>query len=184
MFQQTKYLNIAQFESAWQLQYWYYLLLTHFYKNPHDIGDIISGLFIALEFLEPSILRYTQCLCCWKHKHNQFLEFRTLQHQHFRLDAFPAQSAMHWDHILHLIDTLVLAMPLYVLIQSIVVFLQEKISQFFRIWDLTTAMFTTFDVLQLLSARPLEPYTTSIQCGESHRAICFAICSVNVVLQV
>ena len=46
-----------------------------------------------------------------------------------------------------------------------------------------TATFTTFDVLQLQSARPLESHTRPIQYAESPRDIHFVIRSLAVALE-
>jgi len=68
-------------------------------------------------------------------------------------------------------------------IGSVVVVLQAQISPIFGIWDLITAIFTTFDVLHVQSARLLESHTRPTQCGKSHRAIRFAIWPLVAVLQ-
>jgi len=61
--------------------------------------------------------------------------------------------------------------------------LPAQICPIFGIWDRVTATFTTFDVLQLQSARPLESRTRPIWCAESHRSILLAIRSMVAVPQ-
>jgi len=61
--------------------------------------------------------------------------------------------------------------------------LQAQISSIFGIWDHARATFTTFDVLQLQSARSLESRTGPIRCAKSHRAILLAIWSMVAVPQ-
>ena len=67
--------------------------------------------------------------------------------------------------------------------QPVIGVLQAQTSPIFRIWDHATAKFTTFDVLQLQSARHLELGPRHAQCIESLCAIRFVICSVVAVPQ-
>ena len=99
------------------------------------------------------------------------------------LDMVPLQSTRHWGLRTRPIRCAKSPRDIRFAIQSLVVVLQAGTSPIFGILNPAAGVFTTLDMLPLLSTRHWRSHTRPIPRAESYRVTRFAIHCLVVVLQ-
>ena len=175
-----KYLRFSEFEILRQ-RYLSPLMCSN-YSQPGLENDVLD-LFNVLNLIVLSLSRSGQWFWCCRHKYLNFRNLRSCNSYIHHLWSAPTTVSQafgipYWTYLVRRNSSY---HPPCDLVNGCSA--ASTISPIFGIWDPVTATFTTFDVLQIQSARSLEWRTRPMWCIEYHRAILLAISLMVAVLQ-